>query len=84
VGQPGVATVSMSPGTCRAPHVLDEYQFLAIEHWDNAVLGTKGTDATPQFGTWAMAKWPSPGMTGLPSTEMQQCGQQGCQREPAG
>ena len=25
----------------RAPHVLYEYQFLALEHWDNAVLGAE-------------------------------------------
>ena len=25
----------------RAPHVLYEYQFLAMEHWDNAVLGAQ-------------------------------------------
>ena len=25
----------------RAPHVLYDYQFLAMEHWDNAVLGAR-------------------------------------------
>ena len=25
----------------RAPHVLYDYQFLAMEHWDNAVLGAQ-------------------------------------------
>jgi NADPH-dependent 2,4-dienoyl-CoA reductase/sulfur reductase-like enzyme len=37
----GVATdsVYVAGDVARAPHVLYEYQFLAMEHWDNAVLG---------------------------------------------
>ncbi|MEU0397100.1 FAD-dependent oxidoreductase [Streptomyces sp. NPDC006208] len=37
----GVVTDSIyvAGDVARAPHVLYEYQFLAMEHWDNAVLG---------------------------------------------
>jgi len=34
-------TVYVAGDVARAPHVLYEYQFLAMEHWDNAVLGAK-------------------------------------------
>jgi NADPH-dependent 2,4-dienoyl-CoA reductase/sulfur reductase-like enzyme len=39
----GVATdtVYVVGDVARAPHVLYEYQFLAMEHWDNAVLGAE-------------------------------------------
>ena len=39
----GVATdsVYVAGDVARAPHVLYEYQFLAMEHWDNAVLGAQ-------------------------------------------
>ena len=39
----GVATDSIyvAGDVARAPHVLYEYQFLAMEHWDNAVLGAE-------------------------------------------
>jgi 3-phenylpropionate/trans-cinnamate dioxygenase ferredoxin reductase subunit len=39
----GVATDSIyvAGDVARAPHVLYEYQFLAMEHWDNAVLGAQ-------------------------------------------
>jgi hypothetical protein len=39
----GVATdsVYVAGDVARAPHVLYEYQFLAMEHWDNAVLGAE-------------------------------------------
>ena len=37
-----VTTASTWRGTSRAtPHVLYDYQFLAMEHWDNAVLGAE-------------------------------------------
>ncbi|MFI6793054.1 NAD(P)/FAD-dependent oxidoreductase [Nonomuraea sp. NPDC050383] len=32
-------TVYVAGDVARAPHVLYEYQFLAMEHWDNAVFG---------------------------------------------
>jgi len=34
-------TVYVVGDVARAPHVLYEYQFLAMEHWDNAVLGAE-------------------------------------------
>ncbi|WP_426504364.1 NAD(P)/FAD-dependent oxidoreductase [Dactylosporangium sp. McL0621] len=34
-------TVYVAGDVARAPHVLYEYQFLAMEHWDNAVLGAQ-------------------------------------------
>ena len=34
-------TVFVAGDVARAPHVLYEYQFLAMEHWDNAVLGAE-------------------------------------------
>ena len=34
-------TVYVAGDVARAPHVLYEYQFLAMEHWDNAVLGAE-------------------------------------------
>ncbi|MGX1852836.1 NAD(P)/FAD-dependent oxidoreductase [Streptomyces sp. NPDC055299] len=39
----GVVTdsVYVAGDVARAPHVLYEYQFLAMEHWDNAVLGAQ-------------------------------------------
>ncbi|HET6664423.1 MAG TPA: FAD-dependent oxidoreductase [Acidimicrobiales bacterium] len=39
----GVATDSIyvAGDVARAPHALYEYQFLAMEHWDNAVLGAE-------------------------------------------
>ncbi len=39
----GVATDSIYVvgDVARAPHALYEYQFLAMEHWDNAVLGAE-------------------------------------------
>jgi 3-phenylpropionate/trans-cinnamate dioxygenase ferredoxin reductase subunit len=39
----GVTTdsVYVAGDVARAPHVLYEYQFLALEHWDNAVLGAQ-------------------------------------------
>ena len=39
----GVATdsVYVAGDVARQPHVLYEYQFLAMEHWDNAVLGAE-------------------------------------------
>ena len=39
----GVATdsVYVAGDVARAPHVLYEYQFLAMEHWDNADLGAQ-------------------------------------------
>ena len=39
----GVATDSIYAigDVARAPHALYEYQFLAMEHWDNAVLGAE-------------------------------------------
>ncbi|MGY4924567.1 NAD(P)/FAD-dependent oxidoreductase [Streptomyces sp. 900105755] len=39
----GVVTDSIfvAGDVARAPHVLYEYQFLAMEHWDNAVLGAE-------------------------------------------
>lgn len=39
----GVVTDSIfvAGDIARAPHVLYEYQFLVLEHWDNAVLGGK-------------------------------------------
>ncbi|MEV5956084.1 FAD-dependent oxidoreductase [Streptomyces sp. NPDC051987] len=39
----GVVTdsVYVAGDVARAPHVLYEYQFLAMEHWDNAVLGAE-------------------------------------------
>ena len=39
----GVVTDSIfvAGDIARAPHVLYEYQFLAMEHWDNAVLGAE-------------------------------------------
>jgi 3-phenylpropionate/trans-cinnamate dioxygenase ferredoxin reductase subunit len=39
----GVATdtVYVAGDVARAPHVLYEYQFLAMEHWDNAVFGAQ-------------------------------------------
>ena len=39
----GVTTDSIyvAGDVARAPHVLYEYQFLALEHWDNAVLGAE-------------------------------------------
>ncbi|GAA3168338.1 MULTISPECIES: NAD(P)/FAD-dependent oxidoreductase [Streptomyces] len=39
----GVATDScyVVGDIARAPHVLYEYEFLAMEHWDNAVLGAQ-------------------------------------------
>jgi NADPH-dependent 2,4-dienoyl-CoA reductase/sulfur reductase-like enzyme len=39
----GVVTDSIfvAGDIARAPHVLYEYQFLSLEHWDNAVLGGK-------------------------------------------
>jgi NADPH-dependent 2,4-dienoyl-CoA reductase/sulfur reductase-like enzyme len=39
----GVVTDSIfvAGDIARAPHVLYEYQFLVLEHWDNAVFGSK-------------------------------------------
>ena len=39
----GVVTdhVFVAGDVARAPHVLYDYQFLAMEHWDNAVLGAR-------------------------------------------
>jgi NADPH-dependent 2,4-dienoyl-CoA reductase/sulfur reductase-like enzyme len=39
----GVVTdnIFVAGDIARAPHVLYEYQFLALEHWDNAVLGAE-------------------------------------------
>jgi 3-phenylpropionate/trans-cinnamate dioxygenase ferredoxin reductase subunit len=39
----GVATdtIYVAGDVARAPHVLYEYQFLAMEHWDNAVFGAE-------------------------------------------
>ncbi|WP_333772453.1 NAD(P)/FAD-dependent oxidoreductase [Streptomyces sp. IBSBF 3136] len=39
----GVVTdsVYVAGDVARAPHVLYEYQFLAMEHWDNAVFGAE-------------------------------------------
>ncbi|MCX4514589.1 FAD-dependent oxidoreductase [Streptomyces sp. NBC_01619] len=39
----GVVTdsVYVAGDVARSPHVLYEYQFLAMEHWDNAVLGAE-------------------------------------------
>jgi NADPH-dependent 2,4-dienoyl-CoA reductase/sulfur reductase-like enzyme len=39
----GVVTDSIfvAGDIARAPHVLYEYQFLSLEHWDNAVLGAE-------------------------------------------
>src|SRR5580704_16291842 len=39
----GVITtnVFVAGDIARAPHVLYDYQFLAMEHWDNAVLGAR-------------------------------------------
>jgi 3-phenylpropionate/trans-cinnamate dioxygenase ferredoxin reductase subunit len=39
----GVVTdnIFVAGDIARAPHVLYEYQFLSLEHWDNAVLGGK-------------------------------------------
>jgi NADPH-dependent 2,4-dienoyl-CoA reductase/sulfur reductase-like enzyme len=39
----GVVTDSIfvAGDIARAPHVLYEYQFLSLEHWDNAVFGAK-------------------------------------------
>ncbi|MEU5844723.1 NAD(P)/FAD-dependent oxidoreductase [Saccharopolyspora shandongensis] len=39
----GVVTdsVYVAGDVARAPHVLYEYEFLAMEHWDNAVLGAE-------------------------------------------
>jgi NADPH-dependent 2,4-dienoyl-CoA reductase/sulfur reductase-like enzyme len=39
----GVVTnhVFVAGDIARAPHVLYDYQFLAMEHWDNAVLGAR-------------------------------------------
>jgi hypothetical protein len=39
----GVITtnVFVAGDVARAPHVLYDYQFLAMEHWDNAVLGAR-------------------------------------------
>jgi 3-phenylpropionate/trans-cinnamate dioxygenase ferredoxin reductase subunit len=39
----GVTTtnVFVAGDVARAPHVLYDYQFLAMEHWDNAVLGAR-------------------------------------------
>jgi 3-phenylpropionate/trans-cinnamate dioxygenase ferredoxin reductase subunit len=34
-------TVYVAGDVARAPHVLYDYQFLAMEHWDNAVLGAE-------------------------------------------
>ena len=34
-------TVFVAGDIARAPHVLYEYQFLSLEHWDNAVLGAE-------------------------------------------
>ena len=34
-------TVYVAGDVARAPHVLYEYQFLAMEHWDNAVFGAE-------------------------------------------
>jgi NADPH-dependent 2,4-dienoyl-CoA reductase/sulfur reductase-like enzyme len=41
----GVVTdsVYVAGDVARAPHVLYDYQFLAMEHWDNAVLGAQVT-----------------------------------------
>ncbi|MDA3625708.1 FAD-dependent oxidoreductase [Saccharopolyspora sp. WRP15-2] len=41
----GVVTdsVFVAGDVARAPHVLYEYEFLAMEHWDNAVLGAEVT-----------------------------------------
>jgi NADPH-dependent 2,4-dienoyl-CoA reductase/sulfur reductase-like enzyme len=41
----GVATDSIyvAGDVARAPHALYEYQFVAMEHWDNAVLGAEVT-----------------------------------------
>ncbi|MER7834323.1 FAD/NAD(P)-binding oxidoreductase [Streptomyces sp. NPDC096040] len=41
----GVVTDSVyaAGDVARSPHVLYEYQFLAMEHWDNAVLGAQVT-----------------------------------------
>ena len=43
----GVVTdnIFVAGDVARAPHVLYEYQFLAMEHWDNAVLGRRGRGA---------------------------------------
>ena len=39
----GVVTdnIFVAGDIARAPHVLYEYQFMAMEHWDNAVLGAQ-------------------------------------------
>jgi NADPH-dependent 2,4-dienoyl-CoA reductase/sulfur reductase-like enzyme len=39
----GVVTdnIFVAGDIARAPHVLYEYQFLSLEHWDNAVLGAE-------------------------------------------
>jgi hypothetical protein len=39
----GVVTdgIFVAGDVARAPHVLYDYQFLAMEHWDNAVLGAQ-------------------------------------------
>ncbi|MEU6264090.1 NAD(P)/FAD-dependent oxidoreductase [Saccharopolyspora shandongensis] len=34
-------TVYVAGDVARAPHVLYEYEFLAMEHWDNAVFGAE-------------------------------------------
>jgi NADPH-dependent 2,4-dienoyl-CoA reductase/sulfur reductase-like enzyme len=34
-------TIFVAGDIARAPHVLYEYQFLSLEHWDNAVLGAE-------------------------------------------
>jgi NADPH-dependent 2,4-dienoyl-CoA reductase/sulfur reductase-like enzyme len=44
----GVVTDSIfvAGDIARSPHVLFEYQFLSMEHWDNAVLGAEVSDET--------------------------------------
>jgi hypothetical protein len=39
----GVVTdhIFVAGDVARAPHVLYGYEFLALEHWDNAVLGAE-------------------------------------------
>jgi 3-phenylpropionate/trans-cinnamate dioxygenase ferredoxin reductase subunit len=34
-------TIYVAGDVARSPHVLYEYQFVALEHWDNAVLGAR-------------------------------------------
>lgn len=40
----GVVTdnIFVAGDVARAPHVLYDYEFLSLEHWDNAVLGAQG------------------------------------------